>query len=409
MGEKECRETGTCSGVIAEHRKRFVSLTLMPLFDMTDGALVDVKPTDFATERVLERTHLQAAIRDNILLLGGDLLVVAKEFGDFTDAHRRIDLLCIDRDARPVVVELKRTNDGGHMELQALRYAAMVSAMTFENLVSIFEKHLGSYEATGSFEARSQLAKWLEDVGGEDAVVRRDVRIILASADFGKEVMTTALWLNDVFGMDIRCVRMTPYRVQGRLLLNVEQVIPLPEAEEFMVKLRDREAATRGAPSSSRDYTRYVVTTPTSASDPLNKRRAVLAVVQAVHAAGATPAMIESVLPGRFLAVNGTLEGETLEDAFVAAYPKGDPRRWFFDKSVYHEGRNMGGVESVGHKHGAGSGGSRQPRRKRRHCLCSGMSQSSGRVPGTVLGERYWRGDRCDIREHDGRVCGQGS
>jgi len=31
-----------------------------------------------------------------------------------------------------VVIELKRTNDGGHMELQAIRYASMVSAMTFE-------------------------------------------------------------------------------------------------------------------------------------------------------------------------------------------------------------------------------------------------------------------------------------
>jgi hypothetical protein len=189
----------------------------MALYDMTDGSLTSVEATSFAAEGVLERTHLQAALRDNISLLGDDLLVVAEEFGNFTDAHRRIDLLCIDKEARPVVVELKRTNDGGHMELQALRYAAMVSAMTFDQLVDIFEKHLGSYETEGSFEARSRLAAWLDDIGGEDAVVRRDVRLILASADFGKEIMTTALWLNGVFGLDIRCVRMTPYRVQGRL------------------------------------------------------------------------------------------------------------------------------------------------------------------------------------------------
>ncbi len=108
---------------------------------MTDGTLEPVLPTSFAAEGVLERTHLQAALRENISLLGEDLLVVAEEFGAFSDANRRIDLLCIDREARPVVVELKRTNDGGHMELQALRYAAMVSAMTFDDLVSIFEKH----------------------------------------------------------------------------------------------------------------------------------------------------------------------------------------------------------------------------------------------------------------------------
>ena len=35
-------------------------------------------------------------------------------------------------DANLVVVELKRTEDGGLMDLQALRYAAMISAMPFE-------------------------------------------------------------------------------------------------------------------------------------------------------------------------------------------------------------------------------------------------------------------------------------
>lgn len=307
---------------------------------MTDGTLVSVSATSFAAEGVLERKHLQAAIRDNISLLGDDLLVVAEEFGSFTDGHRRIDLLCIDREARPVVVELKRTNDGGHMELQALRYAAMVSAMTFDDLVTIFETHMDPYETEGSGEARGQLATWLDDVGGEDAVVRRDVRLILASADFGKEIMTTALWLNDVFSMDIRCVRMTPYRVQGRLLLNVEQVIPLPEAEELTTKLRHREAVSRALTTSSKDYTRYVLTTPTDVSKSLNKRRAVLAMVRSVHGAGATPAMIEAVLPSNKLrVVDGTLEGDALENAFLVAYPKADRRRWFFEEPIHDEGQ----------------------------------------------------------------------
>jgi hypothetical protein len=32
-------------------------------------------------------------------------------------------------------MELKRTEDGGHMELQVIRYAAMVSKMTFDKVV----------------------------------------------------------------------------------------------------------------------------------------------------------------------------------------------------------------------------------------------------------------------------------
>ena len=66
-------------------------------------------------------------LRHNIELLVPDAMVLAEEFGDWQDSRRRIDLLCLDRDAGLVVVELKRTEDGGHMELQAIRYAAMVS------------------------------------------------------------------------------------------------------------------------------------------------------------------------------------------------------------------------------------------------------------------------------------------
>ena len=70
-----------------------------------------------------------------------DTLVVAEEFGDWEDSRRRIDLLGIDKNANLVVIELKRTQDGGHMELQALRYAAMISALSFDKLVSGQPRH----------------------------------------------------------------------------------------------------------------------------------------------------------------------------------------------------------------------------------------------------------------------------
>ena len=130
------------------------------------------------------------------------------------------------------------------MELQALRYAAMVSALTFEDLVDTFQGFLVR-ERQDASNARSRLAEWLDD--GEDTVLSREVRILLASADFGREITTTALWLNEVYNTDIRCVKITPYRVEGRLLLNVEQIIPLPEAEEYTVGVRRRAVANRTA------------------------------------------------------------------------------------------------------------------------------------------------------------------
>lgn len=178
---------------------------------MTDGPLTTVRSTTFADEQILERTHLQAAIRDDIGVLDPDLLVVAEEFGHFEDAQRRVDLLCVDRAARLVVVELKRTQDGGHMELQALRYAAMVSTMTFEDLCAQFADHLRRSGAADHEpeDARQRLLEWFEDVADEP-ILSQQVGIVLASANFSQEITTTVLWLNEQHGTDIRCIRLSP-------------------------------------------------------------------------------------------------------------------------------------------------------------------------------------------------------
>lgn len=314
------------------------------LYDMTDGALIKVSSTTFKEEKVLERAHLQAAIRDNIEVLDSDLLVVAEEFGDFEDTHRRIDLLCVDKTARLVVVELKRTEDGGHMELQALRYAAMVSTMTFMELCSAYAEHL---RRTGAVEhdledARLQLLQWFEEDAGNEPVLGQEVGIVLASANFSQEITTTVLWLNDQYGTDIRCIRLSPYRHQGRLLLDVQHVIPLPEAADFTVRLKKREAAARIARESSRDYTKYVITTPNEASDPLPKRRAILFLVQALHAAGVAAEVIaKAVLDGKMRSAPGTLEGDKLWDAFRDEYGLTEQNRvrWFLDDPVHDRER----------------------------------------------------------------------
>jgi hypothetical protein len=310
----------------------------MALFELTgDGQLTVVPPTNFAAEMILERADLQRALRSRIDLLDPGLLVVAEEFGDFADVRRRIDLLCVDRGGQLVVVELKRTEDGGHMELQAVRYAAMVSTMTFDQLAHTYHRHLSQTAPDQADEARQRLAEFLEDVGGEDAILERRVRIMLVSGGFDPQITTTVLWLNDIYGLDITCIRLTPYRVDGRLLVDVQQVIPLPEAEELMVRLRERESAARAATSSGADWTQYIIKTPAGDSQPLRKRRAVLALVQAIHKAGVSPEDIETVIPGpRFLAVEGSLTGPDLLDAFVKTYPRarGNERRWFLDEPI---------------------------------------------------------------------------
>src|SRR5438270_6850019 len=114
----------------------------MALYAITEAGLEERPVAQFAALGLYEGADLQRYLRDRIEALGEDLLVVAEEFGDWEDARRRIDLLALDRAGRLVVIELKRTDDGGHIELQALRYAAMVSSMQFDELVATYERLL---------------------------------------------------------------------------------------------------------------------------------------------------------------------------------------------------------------------------------------------------------------------------
>ena len=119
----------------------------MPLFEIRNDTLAALTATTFSKEGLKERQHLQRMLREQVGVLADDLLVIAEEFGNWEDSQRRIDLLAVDRQANLVVIELKRTEDAGHVELQAIRYAAMVSAMTFDQAVDAFVRHLQAIDS----------------------------------------------------------------------------------------------------------------------------------------------------------------------------------------------------------------------------------------------------------------------
>lgn len=212
----------------------------MAIFQLTQEALKPIAETTFGAEGIMERKDLQRLLRDQIDVLGDELMVVAEEFGDWVDSSRRIDLLCIDSDANLVVVELKRTEDGGHMELQALRYAAMIARMTFKQLVGAY----ASFKNKVQPDAETASAALLDFLGGSDeAEFAPTTRIILVAADFGKELTTCVMWLNE-YGLDIRCVRIKPYKMEsGVVLLDVEQIIPLPETEDYQTQIGAKKQA----------------------------------------------------------------------------------------------------------------------------------------------------------------------
>lgn len=104
--------------------------------------LVKVDPTSFGKQGILERADLQRLLRDRPEVLEEGLLVISEEFGNWQDSNRRIDLLGLDATGRLVVIELKRGYTGEHMDLQAIRYAAMVANMTYQQTVDTYQAYL---------------------------------------------------------------------------------------------------------------------------------------------------------------------------------------------------------------------------------------------------------------------------
>ncbi len=88
----------------------------------------------------------------------------------------------------------------------------------------------------------------------DDAVL--DVRIVLVSADFAKELTTAVLWLRE-WELDIRCVKVKPYADGDGTILEVQQVVPLPEAAEYQVSIREEAISRREVARESGEATGY--------------------------------------------------------------------------------------------------------------------------------------------------------
>lgn len=179
-----------------------------------------------------------------------DLKTIATEFSRWEDSSRRVDILAIDSNGNLCVIEFKRDNDAAHAELQALRYAAMLSVLSIKDLVHAGFNYRKKADTAISEETwKTELLDFLGETNLEEIELPAVPRIILVSSQFNKEITTTVLWLNKQFGtseedgsgVNIMCVEVGVYEVNGQRMLHFDQIIPIPQAEEYQVKARAKE------------------------------------------------------------------------------------------------------------------------------------------------------------------------
>lgn len=317
----------------------------MAIYEISSDKFRKIDETSFSSAGLRERQDLQRLLRSQIEIVAPDTLVISEEFSEWEGSNRRIDLLGIDKNAKLVVIELKRTDDGGHMELQSIRYAAMVSTMTFARAVEVYTDYLEKIESNK--DALASILDFLEwDEPDEDRFAQ-EVRIVLVSAEFSKELTTAVIWLNES-GLDIECVRIKPYNDNGRILADVQQIIPLPEAEDYRVRLKEKQQLERVSRATNRDTSVFDVTIQGQVHERLPKRVAIYTIVRHLVNSGHSPESIAAAVPWRttmFHSASGELSEEQFATELSREVESGgkpfDSRRSFCaeDELIIHGGK----------------------------------------------------------------------
>ena len=191
-----------------------------------------------------ERENLQEWIAKNPDVLGEELLIIQKEYQGFNDTKERLDLLALDKEGNLVVIENKLDDTGRDVVWQALKYTAYCSTLTTEQIIRIYQEYLDSY--SNGDDSMELLLDFLEREDNDDLLLNsNDQRIIFIANDFRKEVTSTVLWLLN-HDIQVQCFRAIPFSLDDEILLQIEQIIPLPETTEYMIDAKEKEKEKKG-------------------------------------------------------------------------------------------------------------------------------------------------------------------
>lgn len=225
--------------------------------DRSLNRLSKLERTSFAELGFREREHLQewlAKMPDALCEAMGEeqegLLIIQKEFDGFDGTRERLDLLALDRSGQLVVIENKLDDSGRDVVWQALKYAAYCSSLKKAEVVAIFQQYL---DRNGGGDAAQKICEFLGEDTLDEVVLNdgTNQRVIFIAANFRREVTATVLWLRE-HQIDARCIKILPYKFGEELLIDLQQVIPPPEAADYMIRMAEKDSEEKSAKGAQR-------------------------------------------------------------------------------------------------------------------------------------------------------------
>ncbi|MXZ48688.1 MAG: DUF4268 domain-containing protein [Candidatus Dadabacteria bacterium] len=221
--------------------------------DRISNRIIPLQAKGFGELGFTERKNLQEWLAHRPDALGEELLIIQKEFDGFAETRERLDLLALDKNGNLVVIENKLDDSGKDVVWQALKYASYCANLTKLQIVEIFRQYLKEDD-----NAEDLICEFLEasDIDEVKINIGNSQRLMFVAANFPKEVTNTALWLLGQ-GISIQCFRAKPYVFGEQLLLSIDQIIPTPEAKEFMIIMKTKEEEEKSTEALRKD--RHVI------------------------------------------------------------------------------------------------------------------------------------------------------
>jgi hypothetical protein len=227
----------------------------MYIINKQTNRIEKIESTTFKHLGFRERENLQEWIANNPSCLNEDILIIQKEFDGFNDTNERLDLLAVDKQGNLVIIENKLDDTGKDVTWQVIKYASYCATLNSTQIVAIFSQYLlkiGSDES-----AEELLTEFLETEDFREKLnIGNSQRIMLIAGEFRKEVTSSVLWLMN-YGLRIQCFKTTPFRLGEQLFLNMEQIIPIKEAEDFVISMANKSREEVGVQEENKE--RYSV------------------------------------------------------------------------------------------------------------------------------------------------------
>lgn len=189
-----------------------------------------------------------------------NLIVVGRQVSD--EPRGRNDIVALDGNGNIVLIEIKRDLKDSkrrreNIESQAVRYAAALAKIDSprELLSKMYSEYYSRFGKSSEDQeegaARKKLYDFLEtnDIEFED--INRTQRIVLFASGYSERALSSLAWLSKN-GVNITVLKGSLFKHGGELMLDVKQLLPVVDEEEYFIDIPERDSSTTRSSSRSR-------------------------------------------------------------------------------------------------------------------------------------------------------------